>query len=577
MQIIVLGMHRSGTSMVARLLNMMGAYFAPDNIAMQPTVANPKGYWEREDIWHLNDAIFKKLGVSWDNISDFDVSKITEDIQAEFAPDIQKIIFSLDANRPWMIKDPRLCLLLDVWKPLLEVPVCVYVYRDPIQVAQSLTSRENSYATIKGSTLHNIHLADYSKNKANFPISLGMALWEKYTLNGLASSAGLPRVLISFHDLVANPIATANNLYKKLLAHEVQGLRLPSDKEILAYLDPKLCHADGDNKLQKNYVNSQQTKLIKSFQKGKIFKLNPLPNLSAGASEILEEYQNKLLSADKILVCQQDITQNNAQRDAEITQRDSNIENHLASITSLENHSKDLDVALQDSEHARVRYQQQAGNYKSQLLAAEQKINSLKQEHITNLALALKKQLEVSQTKLATKEQKISDYSQQIATLSSQLEHQEQNVHKLSHWILALNNDITAAFASLSWRSGRVFTRIALALMFKKAGTTAEDHIQEITEAIQNWKLSDTSERGISRNVVEKTPILTTLKKVAAQHVARDYQQWIKSYDTLTSKIVSKMQQQIEQWDSLPLISIVMPTYNTDEKWLRAAIDSVLQ
>ena len=44
MQIIVLGMHRSGTSIVARLLNMMGAYFAPEGAAMPPTLDNPKGY-----------------------------------------------------------------------------------------------------------------------------------------------------------------------------------------------------------------------------------------------------------------------------------------------------------------------------------------------------------------------------------------------------------------------------------------------------------------------------------------------------------------------------------------------------
>jgi hypothetical protein len=50
MQILVLGMHRSGTSMVARLLNMMGAYFAPEGVEMPAHPEKPKGFWERQDV-----------------------------------------------------------------------------------------------------------------------------------------------------------------------------------------------------------------------------------------------------------------------------------------------------------------------------------------------------------------------------------------------------------------------------------------------------------------------------------------------------------------------------------------------
>ena len=50
MQIIVLGMHRAGTSAVTRLINMMGAYLGPNNLLMPASSDNPKGYWERVDI-----------------------------------------------------------------------------------------------------------------------------------------------------------------------------------------------------------------------------------------------------------------------------------------------------------------------------------------------------------------------------------------------------------------------------------------------------------------------------------------------------------------------------------------------
>ncbi|EDN71032.1 conserved hypothetical protein [Beggiatoa sp. PS] len=171
-------MHRSGTSVVARLLNMMGAYFAPDDVVMQPTEANQKGYWEREDIRILNDEIFQTLGVSWDNLHDFNVSMLTEEVQKEFFPRIQKIVLNLDAHRPWMVKDPRMSLLLPVWRSLLEVPVCVFVYRNPIQIAQSLKTREGILSVNEGATLYSTRMAGYSENAIKFPIFLGMALWE---------------------------------------------------------------------------------------------------------------------------------------------------------------------------------------------------------------------------------------------------------------------------------------------------------------------------------------------------------------------------------------------------------------
>ena len=50
MQLLVLGMHRSGTSTVTRLLNLAGAYFGTDDDATETNQENPKGFWERRDI-----------------------------------------------------------------------------------------------------------------------------------------------------------------------------------------------------------------------------------------------------------------------------------------------------------------------------------------------------------------------------------------------------------------------------------------------------------------------------------------------------------------------------------------------
>jgi glycosyltransferase involved in cell wall biosynthesis len=699
MQILVLGMHRSGTSVVARLLNMMGAYFAPDDVVMQPSDANPKGYWEREDIRVLNDDILKSLNVSWDNLYDFDASMLTEDIQKEFLPRIQQIVLNLDAHRPWMIKDPRMCLLLPVWRSLLEVPVCVFVYRNPIQIAQSLKTREDMMSVIIGASLHPIRAADYSETAIKFPITLGMALWEKYTLDALTNSEGLPRIFISFHELMSQPVETIKNLYNHLTACDVQGLRLPSEKEILAYIEPKLFREKGDLQLQNTYINTQQAELVEAFQEGTIFEFEPLPNLSLGASEVLEEYQNKRQAAERILFDRQEIAKRDhgiakrdheialrdqeivkrnedihernreiaryveelnlrqaeithrndeiakrndeivkrndeiVKRDEEIAQRDQQLANSEAEIVKrdqelanseaeivkrdqelaqrvqeiahyqnkiaqyqaevanyqetvihLETQRENVTLALQKQEQETNHYQQQAQNNEAQWVNAEQRVIKFQQDNNElhqNLQTYEEHLIEL-QNHIAGREHQVSEQAQQIADLTHQLQLQEQNAHKLTYFVSALGDDIVSAFNSLSWKIGRFFTRLVFALTFRKPGLTAEDHINSLLADIEVWNSrKDSASNSVApiNTTVNQPPVplLTTLKKKALKHDPRDYPLWIKNYDTLNTKMLTSMQERIEQWPIKPLISIVMPTYNSEEKWLREAIESVQQ
>ena len=574
MQIIVLGMHRSGTSMVARLLNMMGAYFAPDDVAMQPTAANPKGYWEREDIRVLNDDIFSSLGVSWDNIGDFDSSLLTDEVCQKFAPRVQKIIFSLDAHRPWMIKDPRLCLLLPVWHPLLEVPVCIYVYRHPIQVAQSLKTREGILSINGGATLHNTLLADYSKNAVNFPIMLGMALWEKYTLNALANFKSLPRILVSIHDLMNNSVETVKTLHHNLLAYEIQGLRLPSDREILAYIEPKFFHEQGDNKFQKAYINTQQTHLVKAFQKGNIFELHPLPSLSTGASEVLVEYQNKLLAANKILAYKQDIVQRDEEitkRDQEITKRDQEIINQQEHITQLKEYIENLTLLLQKQEQESLQYQLEITELNKSLQASQ--ANVVDKEH-----------------EISTQAQQIvtltNQFEQQIVALTSQFEQQSQDVHKLMHWLFALDDDISAVFKSLTWRTGNIFTQIALKLLFKKTDATAQVHIREIMQEVTTYRLSPHTEPQYQlpspttvQPSVQKTSNIVSEHQDFMPHVltlpdVRAYELWY-NFNQCQPKELQRQQQEVQTWQNLPFISVVIPSFNSMPQWLETLLFSV--
>ena len=62
MQVFILGMHRSGTSALARVLNLMGLYFGGERVSTGRNRENRKGFWERRDVRLLNDTILFNAG-----------------------------------------------------------------------------------------------------------------------------------------------------------------------------------------------------------------------------------------------------------------------------------------------------------------------------------------------------------------------------------------------------------------------------------------------------------------------------------------------------------------------------------
>jgi GT2 family glycosyltransferase len=244
---------------------MLGAYLGPEYKIAYPAPDNPKGFWERKDVVRLNDLILQAGGCQWDTVLEFDWKRISIEQKHSFQCKIERIITAIDANRPWLIKDPRMCITFPLWKDALEIPICVHIYRNPLQVANSL----------------------YKRN--NIPIPIGMALWEYYTIAALNNSYGLPNILVAQESLIKNPVATIQMLKNKLEEHEIDGLRMPRAKEIFAFIDQKLLHHNDNEQELTQLLNEQQLKLWQSLQAGNPFEFTPPLTLSAGTVSI---YQN---------------------------------------------------------------------------------------------------------------------------------------------------------------------------------------------------------------------------------------------------------------------------------------------
>lgn len=488
MQLIVLGMHRSGTSMVARILNLMGAYFAPEGQALPPTPDNPKGYWERKDVVYLNEGILANLGATWERVSQFDLAKIPEGLHQEFNQQAETILHGLEAHRPWMMKDPRLCLLFPLWKKLLEVPVCIIVHRNPIQIAQSLHRRDQ------------------------FSIHFGLALWEFYTLQALRAAQDLPKILISIHDIMTDPVNSVKILFNQLQAQEVQGLRLPSDKEITAFIEPSLIHAKGNDRLQQAYLSQAQGQLVEAIEDGSILEFNTIPPLSAGAETILREHDELFFEREKQ---QQTLAQQQQHYETQLSQQAEQHQNQLAQQTA--DHQQQL--AQQTETHQNQLARQQADHQAAlaqkltEIESKQQEIQQLYQQlskkeaenihYWQNWSLAednyrqsqhqrqtlernyqhLQAQLEAQQQQLRTLQ------NEHLPNLQAHNQRQYEDLHKLLHWLELLNHDVNAVFTSKTWQMGDMMTKTALRLMFKVPGKTARDHIKQILDSFLAWRV----------------------------------------------------------------------------------------
>ena len=143
--ILVLGMHRSGTSALTRVLNLLGITI-PHGL-MEASTSNPTGFWESERIRGIHDAMLHSAGTSWDEWSHIESSWSESREAAGFRRDLRRAIEDEcgDADTV-LVKDPRVCRFVPLWIDLMESMGrsvrCVIPIRNPLEVAASHTARD---------------------------------------------------------------------------------------------------------------------------------------------------------------------------------------------------------------------------------------------------------------------------------------------------------------------------------------------------------------------------------------------------------------------------------------------------
>ncbi|MFM9847871.1 MAG: hypothetical protein ACKVP3_12010 [Hyphomicrobiaceae bacterium] len=143
--LLVLGMHRSGTSAVARVASLLGADLP--KVVMGPNRGNERGHWEPERLVACHDRLLEKLGSRWNDWRSLDAAERSTRALADFKPELSDLI---DADYPhsglFVLKEPRLCRLVPFYAELLREkgiePRYLLVIRNPLAVIHSLSDRD---------------------------------------------------------------------------------------------------------------------------------------------------------------------------------------------------------------------------------------------------------------------------------------------------------------------------------------------------------------------------------------------------------------------------------------------------
>lgn len=164
--VVVLGMHRSGTSMITKIVNLLGAELGPDDALMPAHADNPTGYWENAEIVALNDDLLEALGGSWDRPPILEDGWAQQPVAQSFRGRASELIDRLGAAPTTVIKDPRMCILLPFWKGVHHIDASILVVRHPIQVAGSLATRDGMDPE-NAAQLWTRHVIDAWRNEQN--------------------------------------------------------------------------------------------------------------------------------------------------------------------------------------------------------------------------------------------------------------------------------------------------------------------------------------------------------------------------------------------------------------------------
>ena len=220
--VAVIGMHRSGTSLVARALRALGVGLG-GNLSTAPSSDNAKGHWEDRDVLALNEQLMDVLALRWDLLGARDEALMGAPALAPLVARAQELVEQKAAAETlaWAFKDPRTARLWPFWRRVLLgrdglSPAFVWVIRRPQAVAHSLLLRNGC------------------------PPTKSHLLWLGHNVAPCADIAAHPHAVVDYDRLLSHPRRELRRLSEQLALPPAQESAVAAFSD--EFLDADLSH-----------------------------------------------------------------------------------------------------------------------------------------------------------------------------------------------------------------------------------------------------------------------------------------------------------------------------------------------
>jgi glycosyltransferase involved in cell wall biosynthesis len=502
--IVVIGMHRSGTSAITRGLHVLGVELGTR--LLPPLADNTKGFWEDADINAFDTELLHFLGHDWHTLAPITRSELEREEIAPFKLRAATLLRrKLHGGRVFGVKDPRIARILPFWQEVfthvgVDVGYVIAV-RHPLSVAGSLKKRD-----------------EFDFEKSSY-------LWLAHVVPSILDSEGRPRVVVDYDRLMTQP--------DKELGRVAAALSLPFDASSPAF---------------REYVQDFLTEELRHAQ----FHMDDLKWAPEVPPEVVEAYRLlDQLANDELSVSS-----------ARVHDTFVRLNERLHELRPALRHMTQQYGQVARLTHAMAEREGQIARLNQAVADQEGQISRLSQS-------------------LAEREGKISWLKQRVSE-------REGQIAGLTQAVSERDRTIATILRSTSWRltaplrMGRAWLPALSARAFK--------------ESLNKWQQRATRFRGSLRAASGTSGgLMPLMKRTVAilkaegwQGVTRrrvnyghrldyiaQYNQWLRCHEECTDDTRAIMRAKIKSFAHQPLISVIMPTYNPEPKWLVEAIESV--
>ena len=251
--IIVLGVERSGTSVVAEMIHRWGAYAGESDKLHEADEHAPRGYWEYLPLWEFLAELGEfSSGASWWD-SNFQKRMKDKASDPAYSRKALELLGEMHADSsPWFWKDPALCHFHPFWKQLWENPVYVITARHPLDTAVSW---------------QRFIMPPELEDSVSF-IPMNLLRWQHMMMQILEHTRSARRLFIAYEDVLREPRAQAQRLDAFLNSRF--GNRVSRIDGMVEVVIPELCHHNCDIPFQSAREATSEQKTLYAFLRSMI-------------------------------------------------------------------------------------------------------------------------------------------------------------------------------------------------------------------------------------------------------------------------------------------------------------------